>query len=804
MRRLMGIAFLSSLLALGVAVQAGSVTSAAPADAPPTITAITAGFSHTCALTTRGSVLCWGRNEYGALGNGTRTSSSVPVEVSGLASGVTSISAGAHHTCALTRGGVVKCWGNNGYHQLGNGTTEDGLVPGEVPGLSSGVIAIAAGIGHTCALMSKGRVTCWGDNEYGQLGDGATTSSSAPVEVTGLPSGVRAISTGGYHTCALTTAGSVVCWGNLLGSGTPKNSLVPVEVAGLASGVTAISAGMVHTCALTNGGVIQCWGDNAYRQLGEGSTTGSSVPVQIAGLASGVTAIAAGSAHTCALTDAGGVKCWGYNGHGALGVGTATVVSVVPVDVSGLASGVTAIAAGASHACALMRGGSVLCWGFNYHGQLGNGTTADSSVPVGVAFAAQEPEPTATARPAGPLRIISIAAGGSHTCALAGDGRVLCWGANWSGQLGDGTQKDSSVPVEVAGLPSGVSAITASTWHTCALTSAGEVWCWGSNQYLQLGSGAALSSSVPVRVSGLASGVRAIAAGGSVTCALTAQGAVKCWGLGGRLGDGTARDSSVPVAVSGLASGVRAIAAASFHTCVLTGGGGVECWGMSSQGQLGNGTTASSRVPVAVSGLESGVRAIFTGFWHTCAVMTGGALKCWGVDADGEFGDGRTTNSSVPVEVRGLASGLRAFTGGGSHTCALTAEGKIDCWGDNGLGQLGDGTTRDSSVPVEVRGLTDANTAITAGLGHTCALSSDGLVTCWGDNAYGQLGNGSKTMSRVPVGVAFATAGTPQTSTAGPGAVQDTGSTTLIPLLVGLIAGLAMLTGRRPLRVGRP
>ncbi len=704
MRRLMGIAFLSSLLALGVAVQAGSVTSAAPADAPPTITAITAGFSHTCALTTRGSVLCWGRNEYGALGNGTRTSSSVPVEVSGLASGVTSISAGAHHTCALTRGGVVKCWGNNGYHQLGNGTTEDGLVPGEVPGLSSGVIAIAAGIGHTCALMSKGRVTCWGDNEYGQLGDGATTSSSAPVEVTGLPSGVRAISTGGYHTCALTTAGSVVCWGNLLGSGTPKNSLVPVEVAGLASGVTAISAGMVHTCALTNGGVIQCWGDNAYRQLGEGSTTGSSVPVQIAGLASGVTAIAAGSAHTCALTDAGGVKCWGYNGHGALGVGTATVVSVVPVDVSGLASGVTAIAAGASHACALMRGGSVLCWGFNYHGQLGNGTTADSSVPVGVAFAAQEPEPTATARPAGPLRIISIAAGGSHTCALAGDGRVLCWGANWSGQLGDGTQKDSSVPV----------------------------------------------------------------------------------------------------AVSGLASGVRAIAAASFHTCVLTGGGGVECWGMSSQGQLGNGTTASSRVPVAVSGLESGVRAIFTGFWHTCAVMTGGALKCWGVDADGEFGDGRTTNSSVPVEVRGLASGLRAFTGGGSHTCALTAEGKIDCWGDNGLGQLGDGTTRDSSVPVEVRGLTDANTAITAGLGHTCALSSDGLVTCWGDNAYGQLGNGSKTMSRVPVGVAFATAGTPQTSTAGPGAVQDTGSTTLIPLLVGLIAGLAMLTGRRPLRVGRP
>ena len=727
-----------------------------------------------------------------------------PVEVSGLASGVTAISAGAHHTCALARGGVVKCWGNNAYHQLGNGTTEDSLVAGEVPGLSSGVIAITAGIGHTCALVTKGAVKCWGDNKYGQLGDGTTTSSSAPVEVTGLPSGVRAISTGGYHTCALTTAGSVVCWGNLLGSGTPKNSSVPVQISGLASGVTAISAGMVHTCALTNGGGVKCWGDNAYRQLGEGSTTGSPVPVEIAGLASGVTAIAAGSAHTCALTRTGGVKCWGYNGHGALGDGTTIVVSLVPVDVSGLASGATAIAAGASHACALMRGGGVLCWGFNYHGQLGNGTTADSSVAVGVAFAVQEPEPTATARPTGPLRIISIAAGGSHTCALAGDGRVLCWGANWSGQLGDGTQKDSSVPVEVAGLPSGVSAITASTSHTCALTNAGGVWCWGGNQYLQLGSGAALSSSVPVRVSGLASGVRAIAAGGSVTCALTAQAAVKCWGLGGRLGDGTATDSGVPVQVSGLASGVRAIAAASFHTCALTVGGGVECWGMSSQGQLGNGTTASSRVPVRVSGLESGVRALFTGFWHTCAVMTGGALRCWGVDAHGEFGDGRTSNSSVPVEVRGPASGLRAFTAGGGHTCGLTADDEVDCWGDNGLGQLGNGTTRTSSVPVAVQGLAGRISAITAGLGHTCALSSDGRVTCWGDNTYGQLGNGSKTISRVPVGVAFAAAGTPPTSTARPGATQDACSTTFIPLLVGLAAGLAIVLRRRPLRSGRP
>ena len=351
------------------------------------ISAIAAGRSHTCALTTGGGVKCWGSNGAGQLGDGTNNTRLTTVNVSGLASGVSAIVAGGSHTCALTEGGGVKCWGSNALGQLGNGTTTTSYTPVNVSGLSSGVSAVTAGHDHTCALTSGGRVKCWGYNGFGQLGDDTTIERHTPVNVSGMASEVSAIDAGYWHTCARTTTGGIKCWGDntygQLGDGTTTERHSPVNVSGLASGVSAVTAGHDHTCSLTEVDGVKCWGWNTDGQLGDGTTTWRLTPVDVSGLASGVSSITVGWGHTCARTASGGVKCWGRNNNGQLGDGSITDRHT-PVDVSGLASGVSAIATGDAHTCARTTEGGAKCWGWNDYGQLGDGTTTEHHTPVNV------------------------------------------------------------------------------------------------------------------------------------------------------------------------------------------------------------------------------------------------------------------------------------------------------------------------------------------------------------------------------------------------------------------------------------
>jgi alpha-tubulin suppressor-like RCC1 family protein len=370
---------------------AGSSSARAPlaAAASSTAAAVSAGGAHTCALTGAGGVKCWGTNSSGELGDGTTTERHIPVDVSGLTSGVVAVSAGAH-TCALTSAGGVKCWGENHFGELGDGTETERRTPVNVSGLTSGAAAVAAGAHTTCALTSAGGVKCWGSNAYGQLGDGTITERHTPVNVSGLTSGAAAVSAGDSHTCALTSAGGVRCWGNnelgQLGDGTITDRHTPVNVSGLTSGVAAVAAG-VHTCALTSGGGVKCWGYNNHGQLGDNKACASpcTTPVNVSGLTSGVAAISVGLFHTCALTSAGGVKCWGSNAIGNLGDGTITDRHT-PVNVSGLTRGAAAVSAGGVHTCALTSAGGLRCWGYNSRGQLGDDKACGSrcSTPVQV------------------------------------------------------------------------------------------------------------------------------------------------------------------------------------------------------------------------------------------------------------------------------------------------------------------------------------------------------------------------------------------------------------------------------------
>ena len=449
-----------------------------------------------------------------------------------------------------------------------------------------------------------------------------------------------------------------------------------------------------------------------------------------------VTAITAGSGHSCALHQDGTISCWGSNEQGQLGNGTSgeDADSAVPVRVNGITDA-TAIAIADAHSCALHQDGTITCWGNNEQGQLGNGTSgedADSAVPV---------------RVNGITDATAIAIADAHSCALHQDGTITCWGNNWNGQLGNGAKSYfSSLPVGVGGITD-ATAITAGFDHSCALHQTGAVSCWGANSDGQLGNGQSredADSSVPVRVNGITDAT-AITAGGnqfnSHSCALHQTGAVSCWGANdaGQLGNGQSgedADSSVPVRVDGITD-ATAITAGFQHSCALHQDGTISCWGHNQYGQLGNGTTLDSSVPVGVLGITDATAITAGGNLnsHSCALHQTGAISCWGNNQLGQS-TGKLTNdsadSSVPVGVNGIADAA-AITAGWDHSCALHQTGTVTCWGGWGASSF--------VPPLEVEGISDA-TAITAGLGHSCALHETGTVSCWGVNGAGQLGNG--------------------------------------------------------------
>jgi len=366
------------------------------------------------------------------------------------------------------------------------------------------------------------------------------------------------------------------------------------------------------------------------------------------------------------------------------------------------------------------------------------GSQASSGATAGGAVPSTDASPDAS----GASKVVAISTGLGHACALTAGGTVKCWGMNFEGQLGIGTTGAAQpIPVVVPNL-AGVTEIAAGQHHTCALLGTGAVRCWGSNDFGELGDGTLVGKSSPVAVSGLGpDGVRVTKIGGGShrNVALTATGAVVEWGASVTVNAATAQP--IPVSVAGATSGISSVACGDSHSCAITSAGAVRCWGYNAEGQLGDGTSGNARSnALDVQALTGSASMVAGGGYHTCALLSSGAVSCWGWNLWGQLGtDSAIEQRAVPALVDGLTS-VVALAAGASHTCALSSSGGVTCWGGSTAGQLGNGGSQPSSTPVPVVGLGSGVVAISAASDFTCALLANASVRCWGYDEWQQLG----------------------------------------------------------------
>ncbi|MDF1795138.1 MAG: hypothetical protein P1U63_01240 [Coxiellaceae bacterium] len=755
---------------------------------------IASGYEHSCVLLDSGSVKCFGHNHHGQLGNGTTTDSKIPETPTGLSNNIIDISSGRHSTCTLSKTGTVKCWGENAHGQLGDGTTIERHVPTAVIGLGSNVKSLHAGGEHTCALLTDGRITCWGENRDGQLGNNSTTSSYTPVLVQNIggqfPKAIT-LSAGGAHSCALLATGAVKCWGlnhaGQIGDNTLFNRTIPTAVIGLSSGVTKITSGIFHSCAIQNG-KAKCWGQNRDGEIGIAQTSDIvAVPTNVRLLSSNVTDIQAHDRHTCAI-DSGVTKCWGDNVYGQIGIGNnsrtdtvtlpRTVVKLKYVDAVSLNVGNIS-----EFNCAIVKPKNVKSPTLSYHinsVELANigfgnaslilprhlaqrGITTDCPLTLSANHSCRYTYKAGSAASDRGHGIITVHATSATSDAfpfyIQHHGSVKCWGDNYWGQLGDGTREERHQATE-SPFTSYTTQLVSGHAHTCRLTTDGRVQCWGRNTYGQLGDGTSFFRTRPVEVANITDAV-SLTAGNDYTCALLKSSEVKCWGENdkGQLGNNSYKNSYVPVTVHSLSTGVSAIAAGRNHTCALLRTGHMMCWGDNSRGQLGDSTLSTRPVPVAVSSLSSNrwhVASIAAGANNSCAILSNGTMKCWGANFFGQLGIGNTDNpKTTPQLVQGLIGNkVAAVAIGALHICAQTNAGGMYCWGYNTNGQLGLGNfDRLKTLPQQVPGLVYGVVGISATDFGTCALKSGGKVLCWGENHYGEVGDGTTEKRNTPTTV---------------------------------------------------
>jgi alpha-tubulin suppressor-like RCC1 family protein len=377
-----------------------------------------------------------------------------------------------------------------------------------------------------------------------------------------------------------------------------------------------------------------------------------------------------------------------------------------------------------------------------------------------------------------------VGSGYSHGCARKFDGTLWCWGANDSGQLGDGTGVDHASPAPVMALGNGVVEVSVGDLFSCARRADSTLWCWGSNVSGQLGNGSFDNSLAPTQVSALGAAVAEVSAGDLFACARKLDGTVWCWGTG-PLGNGAVTSSATPVQVAALGTAAAEVSTGDGAACARKTDGTLWCWGSNTFGVVGDGTTTDRLSPVQVTALGANVTGVSVGDIFACGVMSDGSVWCWGANDHGQLGDGTTTNHSLPMQVPTLHN-VATVSADGRHACAHRRDGTLACWGWNAHGELGDGTTSDRSTPVAVSALGTSVAEVSAGINHnSCSVLADSSIWCWGGNEFGQVGDGTAVTRPAPVLIIAAAPAVPA------------GGTWLVAALGGLLAAFSLRALRR-------
>lgn len=635
---------------LGVAAPAFAFEPVRVATAPAGVSSLALGSSHTCVSTDRAEVFCWGNNALGAAGvSSTANDPVAPTRVPGVTGHF--VTAGDAFTCAGS-GNRVWCWGRNLYGETGPTPTPPGqtasptLIAGAVA-TDDNLIELSAGGFTACARGIRG-VRCWGRADLGAIpGSAAATSQITPAEVPYYATTQPVL--GYINQCGVGADSALRCWGaNDLGASgtgsvtrttTPPTSSLPLQVQ-RAGSRPIVGLGPAHTCAVDSTGVLRCWGARYFGQLGDGRLALAPVPVEVIALRDAAS-LHAGRAFTCARRgNTAGVSCVGVNSLGQLGGSSATSTPLpttepAPVTVASERfngaplQAVTQLSTGLAHSCAISTTRGLVCWGYNFNGQVNPALGA-----ANVYFGATAPFHDLLAR--------GVACGAAHTCAVDNLGFVRCWGSNERGGAGQASSVERATGALVVGL-TGVSSLAAGSAFTCALTSAGRVECFGANDLGQCGTGATLPSSVTLP---------------------------------------SERVAVIPSAAAEVTAGAQ-------HACARVGRE-VRCWGSNQRGQLGAPLTEPRYATraTAVAGLGPADEVHAAGAF-TCARVAG-RVWCWGANHRGQLGDGTFTDRAAPVEV--MLPRDEAFVEvatGEEHACARTAAGRVYCWGSNHLGQLG-------------------------------------------------------------------------------------------------------------------